>query len=779
MKKTPSFILFLSFVFLSACKDTYSGNVGGYSTEQENPVTRLTNPDNTLISGADLYASLCASCHGSNGDGGMLPLVKNCKSCSSEHTLAALIDKTMPVGNVGQCTSDCANNIAAFIINGYKTTIDDGSTVEKIVTIKTLPETLRKFSVSVINRAPTPDEYEQAKTEAGFDNVVKKMMQEDGFGEWIKITFNDLLLTDKYQLTTDSMINPDDYSMPSGLEGIPSPFVENNVYFDSRCWSKIMTYSIASEPLELIRYIAENDRPVEEIITANYRMVNYYTQRYVYHGRTLSGEDGSAMDFDYIRYTPGVDKMHFCNAQRYPEKNPSSDEEYYYYDITSFVPAIMPRSMTGSQGRNPPKPVYDNNTPLPLAGILTSEMFLARYETNNTNKNRLRAATVLKYFLDIDVGASQVDNFDSVGYEFPVMQDPGCTACHDVIDPVASAFRNWGRDGTYLSPDHQYMGTIHDQRQQHQSYPQWDQTGMLPPGFNGEEAPDPVRALQWLAGKIAGQTRNYRSAMIRTLYNGLLGSYDNPQYFRSIYDQFETEGIDTSRIKDLVLALIKREDYRINGIERDGRGYDNIMSYRLTTAEILDRKINSLLGFGWTAFDNSSVKVLFGGIDSDAYTHRFDRINGVSEAFSETMAAQMACYATAQDFAIDQDERLLFPFVQLSDQPEDATSIAAILKNIIHLHSRILGEDVDENDEEVQATYDLFYAVYSDYQRDNDTSLNSACQAYHNLRFEKQRGQYRVNYPLSEQILSDKFYTVKAWMAVINYMLLDAEFIHE
>jgi len=69
--------------------------------------------------GAALYQDQCQVCHGETGEGGLGPALRD--SPRSEGDLAKIIAMRMPANNPGQCTGDCANELAAFIKDGLTT----------------------------------------------------------------------------------------------------------------------------------------------------------------------------------------------------------------------------------------------------------------------------------------------------------------------------------------------------------------------------------------------------------------------------------------------------------------------------------------------------------------------------------------------------------------------------------------------------------------------------------------------------------------------------------
>ena len=96
-----------------------------------------------------------------------------------------------------------------------------------------------------------------------------------------------------------------------------------------------------------------------------------------------------------------------------------------------------------------PGPLITN---YPHAGILNTTVFLRRYPTTATNRNRARARWTYYHFLGVDVEKSASRTADPVALadtNNPTMHNPACTVCHSVLDPVAGAFQNYGDDGFY------------------------------------------------------------------------------------------------------------------------------------------------------------------------------------------------------------------------------------------------------------------------------------------------------------------------------------------
>ena len=92
------------------------------------------------------------------------------------------------------------------------------------------------------------------------------------------------------------------------------------------------------------------------------------------------------------------------------------------------------------------------STDYPHAGILNAKVFLQRYPTTATNRNRARSRWTYYHFLGLDIEKSASRTTDPVALadtNNPTMRNPACTVCHSVMDPVAGAFQNYGDEGLY------------------------------------------------------------------------------------------------------------------------------------------------------------------------------------------------------------------------------------------------------------------------------------------------------------------------------------------
>ena len=188
-------------------------------------------------------------------------------------------------------------------------------------------------------------------------------------------------------------------------------------------WYNRVQHGARRAPLELIAHVVENDLPYTEILTADYIMANPPAVA-AYGAPTHHFEDPT--DFDEFR--------------------PSSIDAYYregeifeveYDPVIEADLIIDPGTLS---------------TAYPHAGILNATMFLRRYPTTATNRNRARSRWTYYHFLGLDIekSASRTTDPDALAdTNNPTMFNPACTVCHRVMDPVAGAFQNYGDEGFY------------------------------------------------------------------------------------------------------------------------------------------------------------------------------------------------------------------------------------------------------------------------------------------------------------------------------------------
>ena len=616
-------------------------------------------------------------------------------------------------------------------------------------------QTLRKAALLYAGRLPTDQETASVSggTEEDLANVIRSLMSGANFESFLMETANDRLLSEAFLANIFSVVDRNYY--PNSFQYFQSP---NTVGSDKRLTSE----AIAQEPLRLISHVVTNDRSYGEVLTADYIMVNPFSAE-VY---------GGGVTFD----------------------NPSDSGEWRESRITEYYRCTV-------CGQNNPNASYDIATDYPHAGLLNSPALLARFPSTQTNRNRARARWAYYFFLGVDIeGLSErtTDQAALADENNPTLNNENCTVCHNIMDPVAGAFQNYGDQGFYKDQP----GGLHalprsyrvDQDSDYQFGDNW-YSDMLAPGFGEELAPDSDNSIQWLADKFVTDPRFgygtvyfwYPAVIGRDPYTLPENSEDNDYESKLVAYSTEQEmmqkvaanfvagsaGNGEHNLKDLLVELTLSDHFRADSVDAitsvQEVELDGVGTGKLLTPEQLNRKLETTAGFIWDYGSFSALNdvygLVYGGIDSFGITERATDLTTLMSTVVTTMANEVSCPITAQDFGRSQSQRHLFPFVELTNLPTNSET--AIRSNIQHLHSALLGENLASNDAEIDASYDLFVAVWKARMAAKKGSTVSG------------ESEICMTDNTSNPVLSDPNQTLRSWAAVVNYMIRDYKFIHE
>jgi len=775
--------LMIVAVSLSACFNDYSGDVGGASAGGDG---RVLGPINE--NGRRQYIAQCATCHGVDGNGTPAgSSLVGCATCTTVSVLADEIARTMPIANVNNCTGDCASDTAEYILQAFNDRILNGGTTSlQGVNNAAQADTLRRAALQLAGRMPSNDEITLVnnKGDAGLSQALSSIMEEEAFYENLMEFFNEQLLTDKYLSRNQfeggvNLLDSDDY---------PNRKWYNDVYNTDElsgvrsCVRTQTNDAVAREPLELVRYAAKNNLPHTLFLSADFMMVNWYSQQ-VYEAVLVNPND----EFRQLD-NPVCEN----DAQGVSLK----------WDPTDFKPARITKNLQYELGG------------VPHAGVLTSAMFLNRYPTTNTNRNRHRSKTVFDYFLDTDILKIQGSRpGDGIGDELPnpTLLDEACYPCHQVMDPVSSAFQHWTDRGQYI-----VTGSTSRNR--------WDNSDIEPAGLGGKKVPlsgadgNFRNMLQWLGKEIAQDPRFIR-ATVRTLYRGIIGqepllspgedaSEAQQQAFndqRAIINGIGQAMVaDNWNIKTAVKGIIMSPYYRADSVNiAQVPSNQHIGSSQFLSPEQLQRKLQATLGIAWDDLRFENNRLMLGGMDSDSIIERIREPSGLMIAIQNRMAVEMACRAVPYDFTWHNSKRRLFPNVETDTAPLTDSgdpipaAVERIKRNLQHLHWNLLGESLTLDSAELDASYQLFLQVYNQGQQmlanpsDYDPRpRNLNCQATRDFRDDGRTGSSFAygdtvdGQPVPEvdqrtRIRSDDNYVIRSWMAVVTYLLSDYRFIYE
>ncbi|WP_156040903.1 DUF1588 domain-containing protein [Chondromyces apiculatus] len=623
------------------------------------------------------------------------------------------------------------------------------------VQLASAPETLRMAALELLGRLPTEAE-EKAVDEGGMealDVILDQYLHEEAFYIRLKEIYGDVFNTDRYLMGEDAMGVIQSNRAMEGYE----PRWYNGLQYDealiekygAESWSDLVNtlrrytvQGVAREPLELVAHVVRNDRPFTEILTADYMLVNPFSA-----------------------------KAYQIEAEFQNEADP-----------TEFVEV--------------------KREGYPHSGVISSEMWLARHPTSETNLNRHRSRMVYQAFLGTDILKLAERRLDtsSVADFNPTRNNINCTVCHFNVDPVAGFFQKFGQVGNY-NPERQWPETL------------------IPPGFNGQSMvqDDFPTANVWGVQRLAYDPR-FALAQIYNVLTGVTGqkqllapapgedNFENKfqaylaQYymFNEIADEFIASDYD---IRLVFKALIKSPYFRARNFGGDltperQQELSQLTSSRFLTPEQLHRKIWAVSGYPWREgrfgtnylLSTERYKLLYGGVDHLDVLQRIGEPNGIMANVSDRMANEMSCRSVPRDFSLPQEERLLFPNVDVSFEPQDRNgfdvdpAIDAIKQNIQYLHKRVLGESLDISHPEIERTYQLFLATWQEGVKGMAKAEDDPERISRDLPGDCHvNEEFWTSKPLPEEmrINGDETYTIRAWMAVMTYMLSDYRFLYQ
>lgn len=603
---------------------------------------------------------------------------------------------------------------------------------------------LRRATLSLAGRLPTDEEL-AAVTTGGLESVSKTLdsiLKEDAFYERLREGFNDIFLT-------------------LGIDGNPDATVLSYEHFEkTRLWyqkhdlshikdeseRRKAGYKLANdyraalvgEPMKLIEHIVRNNRPFTEIVTADYIMVSPYTAR------------GYGV-FDELK-----DRFN----------DPDAPFEYIPVKLKALVGRSRREDQESATG------FY------PHAGLLSTFQYLSRYPTTETNRNRLRVRMYYQHFLGIDVLELAARGSDAAAatakFEIPTMQASECVVCHKTIDPVAGLFQDYWR----FEPNF----AIYGKRKEG-----WF-TDMFTAGFEGEDLPDDERwrALQWLGERTAKDPR-FAVAMTEHAYYILTGrrpllppkDLDDPLYsakqraYQTLRRQTETIACRFSdsgfNFKDVIKEWVVSDFYRADGLATSLTApqrvaeLDDVGVVRMLSPEQLERRITAVFGRPSGRLTGQTA-ILYGGINSKEVTERAADPSGAMGAIQRTLSNDIACLNVAYDFSRPATDRILFPRIEPDIRPGlSQENDEQIRRAIVHLHQRVLGRDDEPNSQEVDRSFALFAGIVADASTRKGVDQREVWSCRQGL----------------ESLVPDPHYTVRAWRAVVTYLLRQEEFLYE
>ena len=697
--------------------DTPAGFITNLSRATEDQTTEPAPKSKGLTSFETNISSViqgkCVACHKSGGAAGSTSLVYVSDSTAgykqtNYDTLKSYIDagngntllnKGRGVGHGGgqQFSSDSQefSDFSDFVDLLGEDVSASGFTGEywEGVTFASPTKTLRRASLLLRGDVPTKDE-ERAITSGGevaLRDTIRGLMEGDGFHEFLTRGANDRLLTDKFLVNTAAFIVSDPngrYFPIAAAHQYEANFAAGgNTAPQDRTWKDHWQWGLARAPVELIAHIIEEDRNYQEVVTADYMMVNYWSNKFLDAGAKFDGEDPRV-------FKPGKNNAQIVNDQLLVSEYTNK----FGVKISSHGPYLD----------------------YPQAGVLNTHAFLNRYPTTETNRNRARARWTYLHFLGVDIEKSAERTVDAEALadkNNPTLNNPACTSCHAIHDPVAGTFQNYDEAGYYRSGNLGIDSLPMSYKENSEEYTQGDTwfKDMRSAGFEGQLASSQDNSLEWLGQVISSQDR-YSEAAIKFWWPSLMGSlaleapvasedkdFDinlaafeaQNSFIKGLGKKF-TKGIEGGAAyngKDLLTSMVLSEWFRADEVENSNvrsRLVNEIGTRRLLTPEELEKKSLSLLGWrwgqyaGWSQDQSNSFfneyshlrklyNTYYGGTNSEGITVRSSALTALMVNVAEKQALDMACPAIMADFERPEGNRLLLNGIDSRTTPGTET----------------------------------------------------------------------------------------------------------
>lgn len=404
--------------------------------------------------------------------------------------------------------------------------------------------------------------------------------------------------------------------------------------------------SIGQEALQMLSHVAENDLPWYDIVTADYTM-----------GNDL---------------------------------------------LLSIFP--MEELESGSDWR---KVRYSDNRP--LSGILSANSLWWRYNSTDSNANRLRANAVSTIFLCSDYLEKPItferDNnlLDPEGLADAIKNDPNCVNCHRTLDPLAAhLFGFWApRVDSWME-----QSFYHPDRERF-----WVEYLSVPPEYFGQESNN----LTDLGQHIAEDPR-FASCAVEQIMSHFLAQEINlgdAKRTASHREAFIQNGLT---MRSLINSVVQDPDYKTGLLNAEEEG----TNAKLLKLDQLVSSIEDLTGFRWKyagfdMFDNDIIglRSLAGGSDGRSSTQTAMVPNATILLVHSALAEQATIYVALQEAEQAESQRKFFTLIDLEETWDESENAQA---QIVHLFNLILTQKIDENGPEVQAMNDLWQAVYQNSQ---------------------------------------------------------------
>lgn len=544
-----------------------------------------------------------------------------------------------------------------------QTSLFDGAVYESKL------RTLRRAALLFAGRIPTEREVEEVRRgDAGIlRTTIRAYMEGDNFREFLVRGVNDRLLTESVTLNYD-MPNFPISSQKTRDIAVSFGFRSQQVLD----YQSQLGFSAKRAAGELANYIAQEERSYTEFVTADYMMMN----------SVMAEAMGAAVTFE--------------DSSNPLEFKPATIEQYYQND------EVVAENCYQAAHAGCDIVSLGTPTAVPLSGVLTDTAFLERYPFTPTNRNRARAKAIFYHLLGVDIENSAdrpLDKASLTDTNNPTLNNPNCTVCHEILDPVAGGLQNWTRDNQYLPWGENSLPQEYRESSLYRTGDHWFRD-MLKPGLQGIDIDETWNTAQRLGDLIASHP-NFASGTVKFWWESVFGlplipvptntEQDDYAIQLAAYNAQQASIAEFSKafegdfnLKDLLVQMVDSPWFSLGQFPVDSplakQAVLAIGNERLLTPEELSTKIYSLTGLRWRILQHGAsiedaltnpweYRILYGGIDGDEKVSRDRLLTPVSLTTAFKLAAEMSCSITLNEFSIAADERYLLKNVSQYTTP--------------------------------------------------------------------------------------------------------------
>ena len=491
-------------------------------------------------------------------------------------------------------------------------------------------QTLRRAALVFARRLPADSELAAIHKggESALPGLLRSLMTGDGFDMFVANGTDEVLLITAFQKAqienrglhilaqnNNTMLYPEaaqmrwDWAKKFGSR----PHKEDQCNIHDWDFEQYGTNSLVLQPLELFKYVINNDRSYKEILTEDYTMVNNVLNK-IYRSNVSRLQPYNLDIFDNCETLNADTSMYQFTAGKDNGRIFYNNDDPRIHNVEHFcIPQEGGNSICYDR--------YTEDIPfvkVPHAGILTMPAFLQRYPSTETNRNRARARWTYKFFLDVDIEKSATRTTDPVALadtNNPTMNNKNCTVCHQRMDPVASTFQMFTNDGHYIpngdnTMPWSYKGDFNSGFQHGDTWYRDIRT----PGFEGMYANEGFDSLPWLGRAIAADPR-FPKATVAFWWKAVMGTtpvmapmemsdtdYNNQLALFNAQDKAMSElGAEFMRsgfnAKELFVAMAMSQWFRSATTDSNAMVTNvNVGARRLLSVEELEAKIEEVVG---------------------------------------------------------------------------------------------------------------------------------------------------------------------------------------